>query len=124
MWYVKKVKSLKDYRNAIDNLIKRKIFSRYTVMSPEGMIGVDWNVTDLHELKHLRTVNTPIQQCILDEAIFLFGKWCKDKHSKHPQGILEGLQITEEDVYWILNDNGTKHYLTCVGDIEEYENCR
>ena len=124
MWYIKKVKTLKDYRNVIDNLVKRKIFSRYTVMSPEGMIGVDWNITDLYELKHLKTENTPIQQCILDEAITLFGKWCKDKHATEPLGILEGLLLTEEDVYWILNNNGTKHYLTCVGGIEEYENRR
>ena len=121
MWYIKKVKSLKEYNKAIDNLVKRKIFSRYHCDSPEGMIGVDWNITDLDELEQLKNVNTPIPQGPLDTIIALFGKTCEYFEGRFPyKGILEGIQITEEDVYWILNTNGTKHYITCLSNINEW----
>lgn len=121
MWYIKKVKSLKDYNKAIDNLVKRKIFSRYHCDCPEGMIGVDWNITDLDELNQLKSINTPIPQMVLDDIIALFGTSCEYflGHSRC-HGILEGIQVTEEDVYWILNNNGIKHYITCLSNINEW----
>lgn len=47
---------------------------------------------------------------IIEDAISNIGKQTES-------GKLIGIQITEEDVYYILDDNGTYHYSSCVGSI-------
>ena len=47
---------------------------------------------------------------IIEDVISNIGKQTES-------GKLIGIQITEEDVYYILDDNGTYHYSSCVGSI-------
>lgn len=116
---IKKVYNLRDYNKAIEDLYSHNRYSRYqdTEDNTSEFIGVDWEITNLEELKdpELKKI---VQQSILDDAINLFGNYCKDKDSIQYEGFLKGLLITEEDNYWILEDAGETHYLTCVGGIE------
>lgn len=116
---IKKVYSLRDYNKAIEDLLSHNRYSRYQDIKDDTseFIGVDWEITNLEELKdpELKEI---VQQPILDDAISLFGNYCKDKHSIRYEGFLRGLLVTEEDNYWILEDAGETHYLSCVGGIE------
>lgn len=51
-----------------------------------------------------------VLQAIINDVICHYGKQTES-------GELIGIQITEEDAYYILNDNGTYHYSSCVGSI-------
>jgi hypothetical protein len=119
MGKIKKAYNLEEYNKAIEELYSHKRYSRYQDIENDTseFIGVDWEITNLEELKDPK-LKEIVQPSILEEVIELFGEYCKDKHSIEYEGFLKGLLVTEEDNYWILEDAGEKHYLTCVGGIE------
>lgn len=116
---IKKAYNLEEYNKAIEELYSHKRYSRYQDIENDTseFIGVDWEITNLEELKDPK-LKEIVQPSILKEVIELFGEYCKEKHSMIPEGFLKGLLVIEEDNYWILEDAGETHYLTCVGDIE------
>jgi len=119
MGKIKKVETLEQYNKAIEELFNHGRYSRYDKDEDNTyeFIGVDWEITNLEQLKDPR-LQKVVQPCIIEDAIKLYGEYCKSSDSLDYEGFLKGLLVTEEDVYWILKDAGETHYLTCVGGIE------
>lgn len=72
-----------------------------------NIIGAD-NLIEVAKKKEIFGVI----KSIIDNVVENYGKQTKS-------GKLIGIQITEEDVYYILDDHGTYNFASCVGDIPE-----
>lgn len=122
---IKRVYSLEEYIEAIDELFDSGVFSRYSSPTNKSakFTGVDWRIEDLITLSDPE-LETVIQKPIIEDAKKLLNVYCKEKDDVY-EGILIGLCITEEDCYWMLKDAGKIRYLSCVSRIErkypEYE---
>lgn len=81
-------------------------------LSENKIIGVDFDVTDIKDFDNFRQFN----EDVFSDAEKLYHKKC---NTGNITGILLGVQITEEDLYWIIDDGGKIIYNTCVDDIRE-----
>lgn len=71
-------------------------------------------IFDLNGLKEAKKwqSGTEVFRDIVDEVIENFGK-------EFSKGKLIGLEITEEDCYYIFDDNGDKKYISCCENLEQ-----
>ena len=72
-----------------------------------------YTITTIEGLKEVKTWQNGSDtfRSIVDEVIENFGK-------PFSKGILTGLEITEEDCYYIFDDNGKLSGSSCVGHLE------
>jgi len=79
----------------------------------DKIIGVDFDIFDIKDFDDFKHFN----ENAFSEAKKLYHKNCK---ATNIIGKLLGIQITEEDLYWILEtEDGKITYDTCVDEIRE-----
>jgi len=51
------------------------------------------------------------------------GKWCRDGSGANGlEGALAGVEVTQEDYYWVLDDGSKKHFISGVSPLQVREN--
>ena len=60
---------------------------------------------------------------MLNKLKLHYGKWCRNG-AMGPEGILVGVEVTQEDYYWVLDDGQQKHFVTGVSPLQVRESIR
>ena len=62
---------------------------------------------------------------MLNKLKLHYGKWCRDgAGSNDLEGALAGVEVTQEDHYWVLDDGQQKHFVTGVSPLQVRESIR
>lgn len=62
---------------------------------------------------------------MLNKLKLHYGKWCRDgAGSNNLEGALAGVEVTQEDYYWVLDDGRQKHFVTGVSPLQVRESIR
>lgn len=113
------VNSYEEYKEASKKLTGTRWTSNKKAFGdPDTIVGISWEITDPEIMKDSKVREIfGTNFCICDEFIKYNNKICSVVDGI-TVGILKGIEITEEDFYYIIKtDEGTKH-CSCVGNIE------
>lgn len=94
------------------------------------VIGVSYEIYDKDEAINIINNFTQSEKKYYNNLILILNTLYLHQgetmiYDEDSEGILEGIEITEEDYYYIMSDeNGLKHYETCVGKLRTKENER
>jgi hypothetical protein len=62
---------------------------------------------------------------MLNKLKLHYGKWCRDGAGFNDlEGALAGVEVTQEDYYWVLDDGQQKHFVTGVSPLQVRESIR
>jgi len=62
---------------------------------------------------------------MLNKLKLYYGKWCRDgAGSNDLEGALVGVEVTQEDYYWVLDDGHQKHFVTGISPLQVCEYIR
>lgn len=116
---IRQVNNIEEYKKAAEEITwTRWHKSKEQYEDPNYDVGFSWIITDPEIMKdpEVRKIFGG-NSCICDEFIR-----CKDKICSfvdgHHVGILTGIEITEEDFYYVANCDGKIQYISCVGNCE------
>jgi hypothetical protein len=109
-----KINSLEEYKKASNNVSSgyRWFCNKEQINDPEFIAGYSWEITDpnLMKIPEIRDIFSPNTD-ICDKFIEYKDKICLVEKTT---GVLIGIEITEEDFYYILKVDGKIRYFSCV----------
>ncbi len=111
------INSLEEYNKIAKDFIGSRFFkAKEDYEDPNKIIGYSWIIRDPETMKdpEVRKIFGS-NYCICDELIRNIGKVCKFERDI---GVLVGIEITEEDFYYILKVDDNELYFSCVGNLE------
>ena len=111
------IHNIKEYNDAIEHI--KLSYGRYF---DKDATCISWKLEELSEFKDPEIRNIfKSNVYICNEAMELLGKTII--FSGHEIGILRGVEITEEDFYWIVEDIKTSKRvsMSCVGRIDRLD---
>lgn len=115
-----KINDIDEYNRVSEKItgISRWYKTKEQIEDPDEIVGYSWIITDPEVMK-----NPEVRKifgsnfCICDEFIRCSGKICSFSDGIYV-GVLKGIEITEEDFYYVAEVNGKIQYHSCVGNIE------
>ena len=115
------VNSYEEYKEAAEKVTgTRWHVSKESLESPDYVAGFSWLITDPEIMKDSKVREIfGVNFCICDEFIKCVGKICSFMDGIYI-GVLKGIEITEEDFYYVYKSDGNENlqYCSCVGNIE------
>jgi len=113
-----KINNIDEFNKIAENFVGSRFYrTKEEFNDPNKIIGYSWIIRDPETMKDPRVrkifgANT----CICDDLIKYKEKVCV--YSDVTLGILIGVEITEEDFYYILKVGDKELYYSCVGNLE------
>lgn len=116
---IAEINSYEEYENTIKKITGTRWYaSKKLLEDPDCIVGLSWLITDPEIMKDPRVREIfGANFCICDEFIKCCNKICSVMDGVYI-GILKGIEITEEDFYYVLEVDGKTQYSSCVGNIE------
>lgn len=96
---------------------------RYDILSPLILSCIITPETAVETLTSYPIDNN--LQDMLNKLIEHHSKWCRDGSGVNSlEGTLYGVEVTQEDYYWVLDDGQQKHFVTGVSPLQVRESIR
>lgn len=116
---IAKINNYEEYKKTSEQLKgTRWSTNKELLEDPDYVAGFSWLITDPEIMKDPRVREIfGVNFCICDEFIKRNNKICSVMDGIYI-GILKGIEITEEDFYYILEVDGETQCCSCVGNIE------
>ena len=114
---IAKINNIDEYNKITKDFIGSRWFkTKEELEDPNKITGYSWIIRDPEIMKdpEVRKI-FGANFCICDELIKNVGKVCKYERDI---GVLVGIEITEEDFYYVLKVDDDELYFSCVGGIE------